>query len=101
MLDISNAAGTPYWPNVRYIERSACVTFFGADDVRFSCKQKQTHWGVHQNAWHSSGSITSFMAVLLSGLFMTRLDLWVSAAGNAGRNIAAHCTHGETQNVYH
>jgi hypothetical protein len=71
MLDISDAADTLYWLNVRYIERSACVTFFGADDVRFSCKPKQTHWGARQNAWHSLGSITSFMAVLLSRLFMT------------------------------
>jgi hypothetical protein len=58
MLDISNAAGTPYWPNVRYIERSACVTFFSADDVHCSCKPNQTHWGARQNARHSSGSIT-------------------------------------------
>jgi hypothetical protein len=96
MLDISNAAGTSYWPNVRYIERSACVTFFSADDVRFSCKPKQTHWGARQNVCHSSGSITSFMAVLLSRLFMIRLDLRVSAAGNVRRNKAARCTHGET-----
>jgi len=27
MLDISNVAGTPQWPNVRYIEHSAWVTF--------------------------------------------------------------------------
>jgi hypothetical protein len=81
MLDISNAADTPYWPNVRYIKRSACVTVFSADDVRFSCKPKQTHWGARQNAWHSAGSITSFTAVLISRLFMTRLDLRVSAAG--------------------
>jgi hypothetical protein len=65
MLDISNAAGTPYWPNVRYIERSACVTCFSTAYVLFSCKPMQTHWGARQNAWHSSGSITSFMAVLL------------------------------------
>jgi hypothetical protein len=96
MLGISNAAGTPYWPNVRYIERSACVTFFIADDVRFSCKPKQTHWWARQNAWHSSGSITSFMVVVRSSLFMTRLDLRVSAAGNVRRNKAARCTHGET-----
>jgi hypothetical protein len=93
-LDICNAAGTPYWRNVRYIKRSACVTFFSADDVRFTCKPKQTHWMARQNAWHSSGSITSFMAVLLSKLFMTCPDLRVSAAGNVRRNKAARCTHG-------
>jgi len=36
MLDISNAAGTPQWPNVMYIERSACTTFFSANNVCFS-----------------------------------------------------------------
>jgi hypothetical protein len=71
------------------------VTFFSADYVRFSCKQKQTHWDARQNAWHSSGSITSFMVVLLSKLFMTRLDLRVSAAGNVRRNKAARFTHAE------
>jgi hypothetical protein len=54
---------------------------------------RKTHWGARQNA---SGSITSIMAVLLSRLFMTRLDLRVLAAGNVGRNKAARSTHGET-----
>jgi len=36
MLDISNAAGTLQWPNVRYIEHSACAIFFSADYVCFS-----------------------------------------------------------------
>jgi hypothetical protein len=30
MLDISNAACTPHWSNVRYIECCACIKFFSA-----------------------------------------------------------------------
>jgi hypothetical protein len=37
-------------------------------------------------AWHSSGAITSFMAVLLLRFFMSQLDLWVSAAGSVRQN---------------
>ena len=47
-------------------------------------------------AWHSGGAITSFIAVLLSRLFMSRLDLWVSADGIVRQTKADHCTHGET-----
>ena len=45
LSDIADAARTPQWPGVRYIRRSACATFFSADDVCFSWKPKQTHWG--------------------------------------------------------
>ena len=93
---ISDAVGTPYWPGVIYIYRSACLSFFGADDVCFSWKPMQTHWGAHRKSGHSSGAITSFMAVLCSRLFMSRLDLRVSTEGSAGQNKADHCTHVET-----
>src|SRR5215469_534211 len=93
---ISDAVGTPYWPGVIYIYRSACLSFFGADDVCFSWKPMQTHWGAHRKSGHSSGAITSFMAVLCSRLFMSRLDLRVATEGSAGQNKADHCTHVET-----
>jgi hypothetical protein len=38
----------------------------------------------------------SFMAVLLLRLFMTQLDLWVSATGSVKQNKAEYCTHGKT-----
>jgi hypothetical protein len=82
MLDILNAV------HVQHL--------FRADNVCFSWKPKQTHWGAHRKVWHSSGSITSFMTALLSRLFMTQLELWVSAAGSVRQNKAFCCTHGET-----
>jgi hypothetical protein len=76
MLDISNAASTPHWPNVRYIERRACIKFFNAHCICLSRKPKQTCCGSHNKAWYSSGAMMSFLAVRISILFMCTLDLW-------------------------
>ena len=81
MLDISNTACTPQWPNVRYIERRALVKFLSPHGVYLSRKPKQIHCGSHIKAWYSSGAMMSFMAVRVSILFMCRLDLWGSAEG--------------------
>jgi len=84
MLDISNAACTPQWPNVIYIQHRACIKFFSTHDLCLSRKHKQTCCGSHNKTWYSSGAMMSFMAVRVSTLFMCTLDLWGSAEGVKG-----------------
>jgi hypothetical protein len=82
MLDISNAVHAQHF--------SALMMFALAGNPR------KPIGGPHWKARHSSGAIMSFIAVLHWTLFMTQLDLWVSATGSVKRNKAEHCTtHGE------
>jgi hypothetical protein len=79
MLDISNAV---------HVQHFSALT-------RFALAGNPSKPIGGPKAWHSSGAITSFMVVLLLRLFVTQLDLWVSATGSVERNKAERCSHGE------
>jgi hypothetical protein len=66
MLDISNAV---------HARNFSALSIFA-----LAGNPKKTHSRAHWKTWNFSGAITLFMVVQLSRLFMTQLDLWVSAA---------------------
>jgi hypothetical protein len=84
MLRLRHAAYIPCWPAVTFRSRRASIMFFSAHGVYSSKKPKQTHCGSHKKVWYSSGAMMLFMAVRVSILFMSTLDLWESVEGVKG-----------------